>query len=38
MAGLLGKTLEWALANLDQSLEVEDLAGHANMSKRPGCC
>lgn len=38
MAGLLGKTLEWALANRDQSLEVEDLAGHANMSKRPGCC
>lgn len=34
LAGPLGKTIDWALANLDQALEVENLAAHANMSKR----
>lgn len=34
LAGPLGQTMEWALANLDQDLEVNDLAAHANMSKR----
>lgn len=32
--GPLGKTIQWALANLDQDLEVESLAAHATMSKR----
>ncbi len=32
--GPLGKTIEWALANLDQDLEVEAMAAHATMSKR----
>ncbi|WP_182262971.1 GlxA family transcriptional regulator [Rhodococcus sp. UFZ-B548] len=32
--GPLGRTIEWALANLDQDLEVESLAAHATMSKR----
>ncbi|MBD8044771.1 helix-turn-helix domain-containing protein [Arthrobacter sp. Sa2BUA2] len=32
--GPLGRTIDWALANLDQDLEVESLAAHANMSKR----
>ncbi|MGY2744640.1 GlxA family transcriptional regulator [Arthrobacter sp. UYCu723] len=32
--GPLGKTIEWALANLDQDLEVESMAAHATMSKR----
>ena len=32
--GPLGRTIDWALANLDQDLEVESLAAHATMSKR----
>jgi transcriptional regulator GlxA family with amidase domain len=32
--GPLGRTIEWALANLGQDLEVESLAAHAAMSKR----
>lgn len=32
--GPLGGTIQWALANLDQDLEVESLAAHATMSKR----
>lgn len=32
--GPLDKTIQWALANLDQDLEVENLAAHATMSKR----
>lgn len=32
--GPLGLTIQWALANLDQDLEVEALAAHATMSKR----
>lgn len=32
--GHLGPTLDWALANLDQSLTVDDLAGQARMSRR----
>ncbi|GAA5114449.1 helix-turn-helix domain-containing protein [Alloalcanivorax gelatiniphagus] len=32
--GHLGPTLDWALAHLDQRLSVEDLAGHASMSRR----
>lgn len=32
--GPLGKTIEWALANLDQDLEVEAMAAQAKMSKR----
>jgi transcriptional regulator GlxA family with amidase domain len=32
--GPLGKTIQWALANLDQDLEVESMAAHATMSKR----
>lgn len=32
--GPLGRTIQWALANLDQDLEVESLAAHATMSKR----
>ncbi|MDJ1371868.1 GlxA family transcriptional regulator [Gulosibacter molinativorax] len=30
----LGQTIEWALANLDKPLSVEDLAGRASMSPR----
>lgn len=30
----LGMTLDWALANLDQQLDVQTLANHANMSAR----
>lgn len=30
----LGRTIQWALANLDQDLEVEAMAEHASMSKR----
>lgn len=30
----LGRTIQWALANLDQDLEVESMAAHATMSKR----
>ncbi|MFT3942730.1 MAG: helix-turn-helix domain-containing protein [Ancrocorticia sp.] len=30
----LGETLDWALANLDQPLDVRSLAAHANMSVR----
>ena len=32
--GPLGRTIQWALANLDQDLEVDALAAHATMSKR----
>ncbi|MEO6531431.1 MAG: helix-turn-helix domain-containing protein [Specibacter sp.] len=32
--GPLGKTIQWALANLDQDLQVEAMAAHATMSKR----
>ncbi|MGP9503919.1 GlxA family transcriptional regulator [Specibacter sp. AOP5-B1-6] len=32
--GPLGRTVQWALANLDQDLEVEELAARATMSKR----
>lgn len=32
--GPLGRTIQWALANLDQDLEVETMAAHASMSKR----
>ncbi len=32
--GPLGRTIQWALANLDQHLEVESMAAHATMSKR----
>lgn len=32
--GPLGRTIEWALANLDQDLEVAAMAAHATMSKR----
>ncbi|MFC7343940.1 GlxA family transcriptional regulator [Saccharopolyspora griseoalba] len=32
--GPMGQTIAWALANLDQSLAVEDLAEHASMSQR----
>lgn len=32
--GHLGPTLEWALANLDHPLSVDDLAAHARMSRR----
>lgn len=32
--GPLGKTIQWALTNLDQDLEVEAMAAHATMSKR----
>lgn len=32
--GPLGRTIQWALANLDQDLEVEAMAAHATMSKR----
>lgn len=32
--GPLGRTIRWAMANLDQDLEVEGLAAHASMSKR----
>lgn len=32
--GPLGRTIQWALANLDQDLDVENLAAHATMSKR----
>lgn len=32
--GPLGTTIAWALANLDQDLEVESLAARATMSKR----
>lgn len=32
--GPLGLTIQWALANLDQDLEVEALAAHASMSTR----
>lgn len=34
MDGPLGRTIQWALANLDQDLEVEAMAAHATMSKR----
>lgn len=32
--GPLGRTIQWALANLDQNLEVEAMAEQATMSKR----
>lgn len=32
--GHLGPTIDWALANLDQRLSVDDLAVHARMSRR----
>ncbi|MEV4732365.1 helix-turn-helix domain-containing protein [Saccharopolyspora sp. NPDC049426] len=32
--GPMGKTITWALANLNQPLAVEDLAAHASMSPR----
>ncbi|MBB3084130.1 GlxA family transcriptional regulator [Geodermatophilus sabuli] len=32
--GPIGATMEWALANLDRDLSVEQLAGHARMSGR----
>jgi transcriptional regulator GlxA family with amidase domain len=32
--GPLGRTIQWALANLDQDLEVDAMAAHATMSKR----
>lgn len=32
--GPVGQTSQWALANLDQDLEVESMAAHATMSKR----
>lgn len=32
--GPLGRTIQWALANLDQHLGVESMAAHATMSKR----
>jgi len=32
--GQLGATMEWALANLDRDLSVDQLAGHARMSGR----
>jgi transcriptional regulator GlxA family with amidase domain len=32
--GHLGPTLDWALAHLDRPLSVDDLAGHARMSRR----
>lgn len=32
--GPVGKTIQWALANLDQDLEVEAMAAQATMSKR----
>jgi transcriptional regulator GlxA family with amidase domain len=32
--GPLGRTIQWALANRDQDVEVESLAAHATMSKR----
>lgn len=32
--GPLGRTIQWALANLDQDLEVAAMAAHATMSKR----
>lgn len=32
--GPLGRTIQWALANLDQDLEVEAMAAHATMSTR----
>jgi transcriptional regulator GlxA family with amidase domain len=32
--GPLGRTIQWAQANLDQDLEVEAMAAHATMSKR----
>jgi len=32
--GQIGATLEWALANLDRDLSVDQLAGHARMSGR----
>ncbi|WP_341392521.1 GlxA family transcriptional regulator [Arthrobacter sp. G119Y2] len=34
LAGPLGRTIQWALANLDQDLTVDVLAAHAVMSKR----
>ena len=34
LGGPLGRTIDWALANLDQDLSVEVLAAHAVMSKR----
>jgi len=34
LEGPLGRTIQWALANLDQDLEVESMAAHAAMSKR----
>lgn len=32
--GPLGRTIQWALANLDQDLVVESMAAHATMNKR----
>lgn len=32
--GRIGATMEWALANLDRDLSVDQLAGHARMSGR----
>jgi transcriptional regulator GlxA family with amidase domain len=32
--GHLGPTLDWALAHLDRELTVDELAGHARMSRR----
>jgi transcriptional regulator GlxA family with amidase domain len=32
--GQMGATMEWALANLDRNLSVDQLAGHARMSGR----
>ena len=32
--GEIGETIDWALANLDRPLSVDDLAGHACMSRR----
>ncbi|MDO2934400.1 helix-turn-helix domain-containing protein [Paeniglutamicibacter sulfureus] len=32
--GPLGRTIQWALSNLDQDLEVDAMAAHATMSKR----
>lgn len=34
VAGTIGDTIEWALANLDQALSLDDLAEHACMSRR----
>ncbi|WP_035853672.1 GlxA family transcriptional regulator [Cryptosporangium arvum] len=32
--GQLGATIDWALAHLDRTLSLDDLAGHAGMSRR----